>query len=229
MSVEQLLSPEERENFMQRQLRVLEAADYYGLTPENAIVVGGGALALHNLDTYIPPLQGQDIGFDIDIILIQEEKLVRGWRQRIRKPFIDEVVIKQPKEAPLPITLMRGRAAAQFATEVALYDSYQGMISDRREWGGIAMPSVGHLIASKNNGGRFKDRAGLIKAHLVAYGTDHRVTIHKPWEEFITIQIEKIVEQARKRPDPSTPAWLDELLQNNFDHPAFDGIRPVKD
>ncbi len=214
---------------MQRQLRVLEAADYYGLTPENAIVVGSGALALRNLGTYIPPLPGQDIGFDIDIILVQKENLVRGWRQILRKPFIDEVVIRQPTDAPLPITLMRGRAAAQFATEIALYHSYQEMIDDRREVHGIAMPSIGHLIASKNSGGRFKDRAGLIKAHLVAYGTDHPVTVHKPWEEFIAIQVEKVVEQASTRPDPNTPAWLNELIQNKFEHPAFDGIRPAKD
>src|SRR5688572_10932236 len=101
---------------MQRQLTVLEAANYYGLTPQNAIVVGGSALALHDLDTYILARTRQDIGFDIDVVLVQKEKLVRGWRQVLRKPFIDEVAIRHPAGAPLPITLMRGKAAAQFAT-----------------------------------------------------------------------------------------------------------------
>lgn len=220
-NIDQFLSDQERANFAARREAVLETAGSYNLSPDNAIVIGGGALALHGADTWVP--ETQESVFDLDIIDIEAnpgQQRRRIWR---RTP---EDVVDNP-EAPLPLTRVRGLTAVNYARDFN-YPSYESMVEHRVTVDNLATLPLDRLVYSKIHfriPDRMRDEAGIIKAHAVAVGTENRTLLDHPyWRQAVASVVNRLVEQ----PFPYTsqqPEWLTKLIDSGFDHPAFRDLR----
>jgi hypothetical protein len=227
MSVDQFLSAEERVNFAARQAAVLETAEHHGVSSEDTLLIGGGALALHGIDTYVPnPLAK----FDLEGIVIEQDSGRRaGVLARWRKQLPPNGSYSEDPEAPLSMTRVGGRAAVNFARDYFKYPSYDSMVHDRVVLpSGLATLPVGRLVYGKVRGienGRAKDEAGIIKAHVIAEATGHKELINDP---FWLSTIAYVMKRATEQPAPSEgerPGWMKDLIRTGFDHPAFTSVR----
>lgn len=224
--IDQFLSDQERANFAARRAAVLETAGRYGLDPDNAIIIGGGALALHGADTWVP--EGTLLGsaFDLDIIDIEAnpgQQRRRMWR---RTP--EDVVSGDDPEAPLPLTRVRGLTAVNFARNFN-YPDYDSMVQHRVTVDKLATLPLDRLVYSKIHfriPDRMRDEAGIIKAHAVAEGTKNMALLNDPyWRKSVAVVVNRLV----NHPFPYTskqPEWLTKLIDSGFDHPAFRDLRP---
>jgi hypothetical protein len=136
MSVDRFLSPEERTDFIERQGTVLKTAEHYGVGATNALLIGGGALALYGVDTHVPDVWTD---FDLDVINVGPEhnagRLGMVARRRWRPPVGS---YGEDPDAPLDLTRVGGDAAVMFARKFFKYPNYDSMMRDR-----VILPASG--------------------------------------------------------------------------------------
>jgi hypothetical protein len=231
MQVDQFTTAEARTQFDQRLDAILKTADHYNINQDNAVIIGGAALTLHGLDTYVPELSNGE-PFDVDAIIVQAARYRQGWRPAVREYFLPR--IPTDRKGPLPLTRIKGTASDEFARLLLGYKGgYDEMMEDRVIVHGLATPSRDTLVFGKylagrdgvRREGRIKDHAGLIKAHVVAEATGHEVVNDPYWRRAIELTVGSVVEAPSERiAREQWPEWLTELAQNNFDHPAFKGL-----
>lgn len=222
--IDQFLSDQERAGFAARREAVLETARLYGLSSDNAIIIGGGALALHGADTWVP--SGKlGSGFDLDIIDIEANPPERAKRRMWGTP--KDVVGGAIREAPLPLTRIRGLTAVNYARYEFKYPDYKSMVEGTVTIDDFATLPVANLVHGKAyDSDRMKDGAGIIKAHAVAEGTGHSALINDPsWRKAVAHVMGLAVERPAPR-DAKRPEWLIKLIESGFDHPAFRDLRP---
>jgi hypothetical protein len=210
-----------RELFAQRQTAVHETADYYGIDKHSAVIIGGAALALHGIDSWVPDVV-KDIPFDVDAILIQQQG---SWRHALRNAVQPSIGVHRDKQAPLHLTMIRGRRAVELAY-CGFGETYDTFVANRVMIGGLATPSLDKLVASKAGVGRLKDVVGLIKAHAVAMADGHPVVNTDYWNDTLSALLLQVRSEGEGPRARKYPGWLKHLIATDFDHPSYRTIAP---
>ncbi|MBX6334768.1 hypothetical protein IRY61_05545, partial [Candidatus Saccharibacteria bacterium] len=90
---------------------------------------------------------------------------------------------------------------------------------------GIPTLPIVSLVHSKLTRGSQKDVAGVIKGHIIAYGTDHPVARDQKWQRYVKAAVNEAVHWSKYpgwgKECRKLPGWLGSLIIGNFDHPAF--------
>lgn len=222
-NVEELLSPDRRDDFLERQAAVHETADILGLQPDSAVLFGGAAMALHGLDTHT----GQEVlhgAFDIEAYVTRTQ--LTGF-----------------PVGPLAVTVNGGTWRVQIGTEAGIplaftgftgckfgdrgYDDYEGARADSIVVGELSTLTVDTLAAMKLAAGRPKDKAGLIQAHLIGSHEGNPLIDVPSWQTVVAAAVERVREDCRPPGAGAMleqyPEWLTTLSRSDFSHPAFEG------
>lgn len=225
MLVDALASPEAIASLTQRQADIRATAEHYGLTTRTAVVIGGAALALQGLDSYVQLDPDYDSPFDVDVVRIPSRyRAIFGTLQASTEDT--EAVAYDATEQTLPFSVIAGSLMAKhFAVTLLGYKNYKEFLRDRVFIGDLAMLPTVRVAMIKSRSSRPKDRAGLIKAHAFAAGTEHPITADPVWRASVANSMLFLRRDHREFPGIfGHLAWLDELVEHDFDHAAFSDL-----
>jgi hypothetical protein len=221
MLVDQFLQPQAQQALTVFQADILQTAEQRGLRPDNAVLFGSAALALHSIDARLP----REKPSDIDAVNIPPSWQLHGLGRVVmgvvyRLTHRDETTTRASKKTPLELTMLRGFNADNLAFSLE-YASHGELVDDRVTVGGLTTVPPERAALGKAFKGESDDTAALIKAHVVAVAKGHPVTDKQHWLLAISLCLAREIRYSSVSPNRDRPDWLAELIGNGFEHPAF--------
>ena len=233
--IEQFITAEARANFEKRQQHVLEAIGVLGMDGtahgENpATGFGGGGFALQGLDTYLPGKKR----FDFDTVAspamftrFKQEKRFFDGVHRIGDGLYMGTIASS--EVPLPVDVFTSDGSDPYALDLFLTTRPMAdFVIPTHEIAGIRVVDATGAALAKVGGftPRVKDVGGILKAHFVGHPT---ITARQDWRGVVDVAKYVAIEGSVDKPlvcrlfgiRPKYPSWLNELVDIDFDHPAF--------
>jgi hypothetical protein len=207
--------------FEQRRDAVVDTLEHYDLNKDTTTVIGGAALALHGLHSYVP-----DLGelFDVDM-LVPDDRMNVAYATSL-----DELLQAhlQPNGSNiLPISPMR------YSYNV-LKRSFMGSPMYEAILSAAIQPSPSVMARAmlpvdaarcKLDRSEPKDVIGLLQAHMVAVASRHPVARQCHWRrqigyaaDLLYVALEEASEYGK------APEWAYRLEENKFKHRAFRNI-----
>lgn len=235
LEVDQFASAPALENFgIRRQLakHAIHEHRLYGANESEypALAFGGAALALQEIDAYLPGIKP----FDLDVIVMQNmfDRLEKETNFRAIRglPYgASQGVIEH--NTSLPVDVLTGPNPQAFV-------NFIGQVRHTKEGDGLTPTIEGIRVLDANavallkvlpGFARPKDIAGIIKGHVVAHHTGRAIVEDSFWKETIGHAIERASAHERKKRSlserirgyPQLPPWLKQLVKVEFEHPAF--------
>jgi hypothetical protein len=241
-ALEQLTSPQAREEFYGRQQAVVQTVGLLGLhgadhSENPALIFGGAADVLQGIDSYIP----SDSPFDIDAIVPRNmfQRLAQnpGFTGGIRRIDYTSTggIINPSATIPLPLTIIGGSEGAEFSPFIGNTPYYGRPTEDALETSlGVLVVPANVIAATKvaHRLPRVKDLAGIIKAQVVGNHTRHPIVDDALWRLAVAIAMKRVITWDVETPParkytlrgPKYPTWLTVLMKRDFEHPAFAAI-----
>lgn len=229
MSLERILSATETAGFANRQRQMLETVDRQGINAENAVIIGGCAFILYDLNAYASlPGESTPQPFDLDYFRVPRTPEPDSRRERLLSRRGSGLVEVPGTDDTLLVTIVDGKASDRVARYFN-YDSYEQMLESRVLLGGLATLPLANLVHAKIQRESQKDLAGLIKAHVIGFETGNSHIEERAWKAAIKHVMFILDPGNRGLYDPylssKRPDWLNFLIYSQFEHPAFDGLR----
>jgi hypothetical protein len=240
LGLEQFVTAEALAGFERRQAHTLEAIGVLGMDgvahgEHPATAFGGGAFALQGLDTYLPgPTR-----FDLDAVVtpamftrFRKEKRLYDGVHRIGPDLYMGTIAS--KDVPLPVDVFTSDGSDPHALDVflTLRPMADVVIPTHKIAGihvvdpvGAALAKVGGIVP------RVKDAGSILKAHFVGKHSEHPITTDPGWQDGVALakrlatsgEVDTPLWRKLLRIRPQYPSWLNELVDTDFDHPAFRG------
>ncbi len=197
------------------QQRILQTAERHGLRADNAISVGSVALAMNDL--YVVPS-------DMDVVRVspgQPQSRIGEITDGILHKLTsrEQTEIKPSPEAPLRVTELRGFHTKKLIAYLG-FGSLKEFIDSRRIVHGLATAPPECVAMAKAERGSISDPIQLVQAHAMAMADKHPVTREPLWQKAIVKSLARLIRSTSYQ-RPVYPEWLTELLDNDFEHPAF--------
>jgi len=221
--VERFTLPQFQDEFQARQQATLQTLEAAGFGPDNILLTGTAALALHGIDAHLPRRVTRNwlgAGYDVDGLIPAKEafrlKDTAGVASRLSEGGC--VLPAGISGNSLPLTAV---IVPQWAEE-----KRSGIVYGD---GGIATLPVGLIALRKVGRGQVKDLGGLLKAQYLLFANRHPVLADFGWRMAIGIAMERVRTGAIERGSELVrrhwlPGWMKQLRACGFDHPAFDRI-----
>lgn len=219
MLVDSFLGVEERRLFARRQNEVVATLDAYEVGSET-ILFGGAGLALHDINTYLPPQDGTT--FDVDTLVPRQTFVsFRNHPDNVDRGN-PNIIYLERGGAPLPLTMFKSLPDLLFQS--VNFRSHKTADPHAVKARHQRTVPIENLLHAKVATTRKKDHAGVLKAAVFEHAEQRLDRSLVPlWSVIVRMAMDK----ARRPPltQPLSLTWLDELVETDFRHPAFDMAR----
>jgi hypothetical protein len=226
--VDQFLTPDALEAFAARQdvvWQTVGALILRGLDSEHpALGFGGGALAAQSIDSYV----GGDKPFDLDVVVMPpmfDRLRDQGtFTHMFTERDIRHGVILPGWHIPMPVDVFTSEDMSNLLhfTGGVPYRGFSNAASTRIDDVNWVTPGVVASTKSMSAAPRVRDLSALVKAQVVAHHIEHPIQRDVMWVLSVGSAVGKLLTPGPWEPQP--PSWVTELVQADFNHPAFANI-----
>lgn len=203
------------------------------------LIFGGSAPTAYLIDSRFPGKEPSDL--DVIVPNAMFERLTKTGFLTHTRPIQKRSLqgyIKPSEAVPLKVDVI----TTFDHTELAMYigdEPYLGKPNSTvKELDGIHVLWPGVAAMQKvqyANRTRIKDLAGIVKAQVVASHRDHPILGDEAWQDAVARAVDRLANNRvayplwRKimRKGPNYPSWIRELIEADFDHPAFADIQRI--
>lgn len=208
--------------FAERQAAVFDTVHALGLTKGHAVLIGSAGLAAHGLD-------GQVGDFDVDAVVADAMfSALQGVPGAVSPVGIQQEVHVPGTDVRLPTTGIKGPLSRDFAHAFQA-NTFDDLNARTISANGVPTLRAAELANAKVSGrGKISDYISILKAHVVAWATEHPITDKPAWREEVFGASYALRHRALLNRDVrrSLPPWLGQLTASDFDHPAFRPLDP---
>jgi hypothetical protein len=197
-----------------------------------ALFFGSGAHAWLFIDSRIPGRKPSDLDIVVPPTMFRRLGHSGVMRSATRfKQYGFHGVIPATEEIPLKVDVLTTTNPSELSLLLG-DEPYTGSVN-----GSVQLADGVHVLDPDvvawqkviYKGNRVKDLAGVIKAHVVAEATGNPVTKLEKWQGAVARAIDRVTDQrvprslwrTLTRRGPAYPSWLQQLVDADFDHPAF--------
>jgi hypothetical protein len=232
--VDQFASPEAWDALIERNSNVMRTLGALGLVnqapEESGTLFGGGALAVQLIDGYIPHPHGLDVDVAVPAQTFDRIGEKWGYSSVVKFGHGFQGRLRASSQIPLPVDVL----TTTEPDELQIFTAGQPLEAATFPLDGANIVSADIVLAQKASAikPRVKDLATVIRSHLVTAGTGHPMAGSKLWDVSVGVAADRLMDgdvetpawRRAMRKGPNYPSWLQQLVERDFEHPAFANI-----